>query len=149
MVIARAIHLPISAKTIDNKEISIEELKSKNIFAFCGIGNPDAFLNTVKSIAASLAGSKIYDDHYHYTDEDIANISREAMDAKADLILTTQKDRSKITGDFQSSVPFAYLTVELKITSGEDRITQLIKDCIAGKITYLEGKKSSKCMKNC
>jgi tetraacyldisaccharide 4'-kinase len=140
MVIARAIHSPICAKTIDNKEISIERLKDRKIFAFCGIGNPDAFLNTIKGIGAELAGSKIYDDHYHYADEDIADISREAMDVKADLILTTQKDWTRITG-FQPVIPrpgwpwyFAYLAVELKIISGEDRITQLIKDCISGKI---------------
>ncbi len=144
MIMARAAHSPICVKTIDNKEIGVGELKDKKIFAFCGIGNPEAFLNTIKSIAASLVGSKIYNDHYRYADEDIGDISREAMDVKADLILTTQKDWSKIIGDFrpptsnfQSPIPFAYLAVELKIISGEDEVTRLIKDCLAGKIHIL------------
>ena len=69
--------------------------------------------------------------------EDIADICREATDLKADLILTTQKDFSRLpveNGKFESAIPFAYLAVELKIISGEDRITQLIKDCLSGKI---------------
>jgi tetraacyldisaccharide 4'-kinase len=139
MTTARATHSPVCAKTIDNKVISIEELKDKKILAFCGIGNPDAFLNTIKNLGANPVGAKIYDDHYHYTDKDVADIRKEAMHLKTDLILTTQKDWSKISeqvsiSDFQSPIPFVYLAVELKITSGEDRITSLIKDCLTGKI---------------
>jgi tetraacyldisaccharide 4'-kinase len=152
MIMVRAIHSPVCAKTIDNTEISIEELKDKKIFAFCGIGNPDAFLNTIKGLGANLIGAKVYDDHYHYANKDVAEICREAMDLRADLILTTQKDWSKIIGnlkfrqtdggqapisDFQSSIPFAYLAVELKIISGEDRITRLIKERLTGKIHVL------------
>ncbi len=140
MITARAIHSPICSKTIDNKEISIEELKGKKIFAFCGLGNPDAFLNTIKGLGANPVGAKVYDDHYHYANKDIADICREAMDLKADLILTTQKDFSRLPVEkrkLESGIPFAYLAVELKIISGEDRITQLIKDCLVGKIQVL------------
>lgn len=152
MIIVKAIHSPVCTKTADNKEINIKELKNKKIFAFCGIGNPDAFLNTIKDFGANPAGAKVYDDHYHYANKDIADICKKAMNLKADLILTTQKDWSKIIGnfrfrqtdggqvsisDFQSPIPFAYLAVELKIISGEDRITSLIKDCLTGKIHLL------------
>jgi tetraacyldisaccharide 4'-kinase len=140
MIMARAIHSPVCSKTIDNKEIGIEELKGKKIFAFCGIGNPDAFLNTIKGLGADPVGAKVYDDHYHYVNKDIADIYREAMDLKADLILTTQKDFSRLPVEkrkSESGIPFAYLEVELKIISEEDRITRLIKDCLVGKIHIL------------
>ena len=135
MIIARSIHKPVCAKSLERKEISIEELKDKKIFAFCGIGNPDAFLGTIKKLGLNLAGSKVYNDHYHYTDNDIARILEEAGRLKTDLILTTQKDWTKVISDFQSSIPFAYLAIELKFISGEDEITQLIEDALAGKIT--------------
>jgi len=140
MIIASSIHSPICAKTIDNTEISIEELKDKKVFAFCGIGNPDAFLNTIKGLGANPVGAEVYDDHYHYTNKDISDICREAMDLKADLILTTQKDFNRLPIEkrkLKTGIPFAYLAVELKIISGEERITQLIKDCLAGKIHIL------------
>ena len=136
MVIARSIHAPICAKSIDNREISLEELKSKKIFAFCGIGNPDAFLNTIKNIEARLVDSKVYNDHYHYTDDCLADIYEQAKRLKADLILTTQKNwfSSFNTGKSKFDIRFAYLAIELKFVSGEDKITQLIKDALAGKI---------------
>lgn len=136
MLIAKSIHTPICAKSMNGREISIEELKSKKIFAFCGIGNPDAFLNTIKNIGANLVGSKIYNDHYHLKDDDIADICDQAGKLKADLILTTQKDwysesRSQMS---ESRIQFAYLVIELKLISGEDRITLLIEEALAGKI---------------
>ena len=48
MIIARSMHNPVCVKSMDEKEMSIEQLKDKRIFAFCGIGNPDAFLNTIR-----------------------------------------------------------------------------------------------------
>jgi len=138
--IARSIHAPVCAKSREHKELSIEELRDKKIFAFCGIGNPDAFLGTIENLRLKMAGSKVYNDHHHYTDNDIADIYEKAGYLGADLILTTQKDWSKICGSNFSilnsqGVPFAYLVIRLKFISGEDKITQLIEDTLAGKIT--------------
>ncbi|MCX5637946.1 MAG: tetraacyldisaccharide 4'-kinase, partial [Planctomycetota bacterium] len=36
MVITRSIHRPVCAKLVDGKEISIEQLRDRKIFAFCG-----------------------------------------------------------------------------------------------------------------
>jgi len=136
MIIVRSVHAPISAKSMSGEEISIDELKGKNIFAFCGIGNPDAFVNTLEKLGANPVGSKIYNDHHRYTDNDIADIYEEARRSQADLILTTQKDQTKINlpGLVKKDIPFAYLAIELKFLSGEDKFTQLIEDALAVKI---------------
>jgi hypothetical protein len=57
------------------------------------------------------------------------------------LILTTQKDWTKIIGEFQTSITdyhdvlFAYLAIELKFLAGQEKITQLLKDTLSGKIS--------------
>jgi len=148
LLITRSIHAPVCAKSLEHMEISLDELKGKKIFAFCGIGNPEAFLTTVRSFGVTLVGSKIYDDHYHYTNDCLTDIQKQACSLNADLILTTQKDWTKATPllhqtttPFPSDIPsakkditFAYLAIELKFLSGEDKITQLIEDTLAGKI---------------
>lgn len=135
MIIARSIHNPTCAKSVTGETITIEQLKSRKIFAFCGIGNPDAFLNTIRNTGANLVGSKIYNDHYHYTDGDIDDIYGQANHLGADLILSTQKDYThSAIRHAQYEIPFAYLAVEIKFTSGEDKLKQLIKDVLAGKI---------------
>ncbi len=140
MIIAKSIHNPICAKSVTGEEITIEQLRSRKIFAFCGIGNPDAFLNTIRSTGANLVGSKIYNDHYHYTDSDIDDIHGQANRLEADLILTTQKDwtRTTLPASAKKDIPFAYLAVELKILAGEDKLKELIGDALAGKIALLQ-----------
>jgi tetraacyldisaccharide 4'-kinase len=134
VIIARSIHAPTSVKSMDNKEISLEQLKDKKIFAFCGIGNPDAFLNTIKTIGSELVGSKVYNDHHHYTNDCLADIYEQAGGLKADLILTTQKDWTKIISDFESSLPLAYIRIEIKFLAGEDKLRGLIEKTLAGKM---------------
>jgi tetraacyldisaccharide 4'-kinase len=141
VIIARSIHAPAYVKSMDNKEISLEHLKDKKIFAFCGIGNPDAFLNTIKQLGANLVGSKVYNDHHHYTDNCLADIYEQAEHLKVDLILTTQKDWTKIISDFksqisdfESSLPLAYIGIEIKFLAGEDKLRGLIEKTLAGKM---------------
>jgi len=136
MVIARSVHAPILAKSKDNKEINLKELKDKKVFAFCGIGNPDAFFNTVKKTCSDLVGSKVYNDHHHYTVGCLAGIYAQAKHLKAGLILTTQKDWTKITlpEALKKDTSLAYLAIEMKFVVGEDKLTALIKDALAGKI---------------
>ncbi|MHC4659342.1 MAG: tetraacyldisaccharide 4'-kinase [Planctomycetota bacterium] len=136
ITIASSMHTAVCAKSIDNREVSLEQLKDKKVFAFCGIGNPDAFMNTIKGLGTTLVGSKIYNDHHHYTDDCLADIYKQAVYRGADLILTTQKDWTKVTTlpSVKKDIPFAYLAIELNFLAGEDRLRGLIEDALAGKI---------------
>jgi len=136
MIIARSIHAPICAKSTKNKEISLESLKNKKVFVFCGIGNPQAFLNTVNRLGCDVVGSRLYNDHHHYTADDVIGIYEQAVHLKAELILTNQKDWTKIVwlGALREEMPFAYLAIELKFISGEDKLKGLIECTLAGKI---------------
>jgi tetraacyldisaccharide 4'-kinase len=136
MVIARSIHAPAYVKSIDNKEIALEELKARKVFGFCGIGNPGSFLTTIKTTGAELVGSKIFNDHHHYTEACIADIIEQAERLKADLILTTQKDQNKITrpASSKTEIPLAYIGIEIKFLSGEEKLWGLIEKTLAGKM---------------
>jgi tetraacyldisaccharide 4'-kinase len=142
MLIAKSIHTPAYIKSENNKEIGLEQIKGKEIFAFCGIGNPEAFLNTIQKLGGNLIGSKVFNDHYHYTDDCLADINKRAEYLKADLILTTQKDWTKIISDLgfqtsnsESSLPLAYIGIEIEFLAGEDKLRDLIENTLAGKIS--------------
>jgi len=136
IVIARSVHAPVCAISQDDGRINLEELKGEKVFAFCGIGNPGAFLNTLKALGVELLGSKAFDDHHHYTKACLAEIRTQAERLKADLTLTTQKDWTKIalllTGEKHLS--FAFLPVEMRFQTGQDGLTGLIEDAMAGRI---------------
>lgn len=136
MVVAQAIHTPVCAVAAGDRQIPLEQLRGRSVYAFCGIANPEAFLATIASLGANLAGSKIYDDHHKYTAADVAAICREAARLEAEMMLTTEKDYNKIappTGN-PPGPSLAYLAVRMQFLAGQEQITQLIKRSLAGKI---------------
>lgn len=135
IVIAKAVHQPVCAMAAD-KQIHIEQLKGRRVYAFCGIANPEAFLSTIKSLAAEVVGSKIYDDHHKYTAGDVGEIFDKAERAEAEFILTTEKDYNKIdlSATGKKGLVLAFVAVRMKLLSGEEQITQLIERSLAGKI---------------
>ena len=136
LTLARSMHAVVCVKSLTQNQIGIEALEEKKIFAFCGIGNPDAFLGTIKALGLDLVGSKIYNDHHCYTDDNLTDIYEEARYLGADLILTTQKDWNKaiLPTSAKKDIIFAYLAIELKFITGEDKLTRLIEDVLSGKI---------------
>ncbi|MBN2272068.1 MAG: tetraacyldisaccharide 4'-kinase [Sedimentisphaerales bacterium] len=136
ILIARSIHAPVCAISRDGDRISFEKLKGEKVFAFCGIGNPEAFMNTLKALGVELLGSKVFDDHHHYTEACLAEIRAQAERLKADLILTTQKDWTKIAPMLKGERHplFVFLAIEIRFRTGQDRLRGLIEHAITGRI---------------
>ncbi len=83
---------------MDNKgnRYDINDISGKKVFAFCGIGNPDAFIHTLQSTGANITGVKQFKDHCNYRKSDIIKLLKEAHRNQADWLVTTEKDIIKI-----------------------------------------------------
>jgi tetraacyldisaccharide 4'-kinase len=136
LVIARSIHAPIAIRTAAGMEVPLDQIRGKKVFAFCGIGNPRAFFGTLSHLGATLVGSRAFDDHYRYTPDDLKAVQDQARDRQATLVLTTQKDWTKIAQSvpLEQTPPLAYLAIDLQITSGEESLTALIDRILGGTI---------------
>lgn len=136
LIIAKTQHCPVAVEALNGNSLELDELKGKRVFAFCGIGNPNSFFNAVKSLKANKVGGNVYNDHHQYKPEDMTDIYEEASYLNAELILTTQKDWTKVAtlSPSQFDIPLAFLRIELKFTHGDDKIRQLIETALAGKI---------------
>jgi len=136
IVVARSIHVPVRVRSADQDCLHLDQLRGKKVFAFCGIGNPDAFLGTLRSLGCELVGSKVYNDHYHYTEDCLSDIQDQAEQLGANLILTTQKDWTKISrSTLVNKFSLAFLAIEIKFLAGKDQLTALIEDTLQGKIS--------------
>ena len=155
-IIAKTIHKPISLVFGDGKEKPSEYLAGKRIFAFCGIGNPESFFKTAENIGAKITGKETFDDHHIYSQEDIERICKRASDSKAELIITTEKDWTKIAclnipaspTDFDSvssrraahqggkeNNKIVYMKIKIHFIEGVEELTDLIEKAVEGKIS--------------
>jgi tetraacyldisaccharide 4'-kinase len=130
--IAKAIHKHPFAKETGGAIFDMDELRKKKIFAFCGIGNPDAFITRLREYGMTLVGSKIYNDHHNFSESDIEVIYEEAMEAGAEMILSTEKDwvKTALPAQRLDDIGFAYLAVELEFIEGRKEIEQLVDDVL-------------------
>ena len=63
----------------------------KRVLAYCGIGRPEKFFDTLRACNFELAGEISYADHYMFSERDAERLLREAKTRNATLI-TTEKD---------------------------------------------------------
>jgi tetraacyldisaccharide 4'-kinase len=66
-----------------------------NFLAFCALGNPIKFFNTLKKNNFKIVLTKSFPDHYEYKNKDINTLKEEADNRNLKLI-TTEKDYVKI-----------------------------------------------------
>jgi tetraacyldisaccharide 4'-kinase len=84
-------------------------------FAFCGIGNPEAFFRDLESWNVPVAGSRRFRDHHRYVPEDIALLERAASQANARAFLTTEKDAQNLAGLAFPSKPAYVSMIDLEL----------------------------------
>lgn len=85
-------------------------------FAFCGIGNPEAFLRDLTAWGIAPKSQLFFPDHYRYTDADVAHIERAAAKAGAVALLTTEKDFCNLAGRTFQKFPVYAAVIDLQIT---------------------------------
>ena len=69
--------------------------KNLRYLAFTGIGDPNRFFQTLKSLDLQIALTKTYPDHHQYTQDDRDNLEQLAQNSNLTLI-TTCKDSVKL-----------------------------------------------------
>jgi tetraacyldisaccharide 4'-kinase len=128
---------PIHCLTSRGEVRAIEELRGKRVTAFCGIGNPEAFRETVKSLGADLASDGLiaFPDHFAYLSQDIELVVEAAQANRSDAILCTLKDLVKIDDPPQTSPPILAVDIGLEIIKGvgdwETRLDVIARSAIA------------------
>jgi tetraacyldisaccharide 4'-kinase len=84
-------------------------------FAFCGIGNPNAFFRDLESWHVPVAGSRKFRDHHRFVSDDIVLLERVAAQANAKAFLTTEKDAQNLDGLAFRSLPVYVAVIDLEI----------------------------------
>lgn len=82
--------------TGDGPPRSIETLHGRRVWAFCGIGNPDAFESSLRKAGIDIAGMTRFADHHAYDAGDLEQLQASAARVGATVLLTTEKDSVKL-----------------------------------------------------
>jgi tetraacyldisaccharide 4'-kinase len=111
--------LPEQAQNSSSEKSKIQNLQSKIGLAFCALGNPYGFFESLRQANFSVKTTTAFSDHHVYQQVDIDFIEREAKSNGVEMLLTTAKDWVKLK-DLEFSLPC--FVVEIEVVFDDDRL---------------------------
>ncbi len=127
-------HTPIGIRNASGLTLPLHHLDHQRWLPFCGLGNPEGFLRTLKQLPIGLAQPRWFADHHHYTADDLQSLVQLAKQTHPEEppvvgFLCTGKDLPKIGVDSLGGLPLWAVEIELVVRSGweglEDRLQPL------------------------
>jgi tetraacyldisaccharide 4'-kinase len=98
----------------------IPDARDRKWFAFCGIGNPAAFMADLRGWGFKVCGPRFFRDHHKYTQAEIDEMAQAARAAGADGLLCTEKDRFNLASIASFPLETAYCRISLQIDRGNE-----------------------------
>jgi tetraacyldisaccharide 4'-kinase len=125
--IALAVHRVAAMIDPDGRRAEPSALSGRSVFAFCGIGNPEHFRNTLARLGVRVVGSRCLGDHVHYSAALLTELCEQARQCGCELMITTQKDYVKIDPG-KVAIPLWQLAIEIDVVEGRDELLgQLVR----------------------
>jgi tetraacyldisaccharide 4'-kinase len=118
--VTRTVHAPM--ELVNGRDHRpAESLRRQPVGAFCGIGNPQGFRQTLAGLGADVRAFREFPDHHPYRREDIDDLQKWAGELPAGTaIVTTQKDWVKLRLAELAGHPLWALRIGLQFTQGQD-----------------------------
>jgi tetraacyldisaccharide 4'-kinase len=124
--IVLAEHRPTMLRSLDGRTLPLADLAGRSVAAFCGIGNPQAFWQTLESLGGRPIGTRAFRDHHRYSPADLADLETWTAQLRPDFVITTQKDMVKISPDAWSGRPLYALQIEAAVTDPDGHLDRAL-----------------------
>jgi tetraacyldisaccharide 4'-kinase len=130
--VVESIHQPVALVNADRASLPLDELRKRPLAAFCGIGNPEAFRQTLRDLGAAVVAFRTFTDHHAYTKNEVEELGTWAgQQARDCVIVTTQKDLVKLRLTRLGERPLWALRIRLHVTAGQELLDRKLKEALA------------------
>lgn len=111
------------------EELPLERLQGLRVACLSAIAVPEGFEAFVREHGAAIVCRRRFLDHHRFDQEELDEVFADAMEAGAEMVVTTEKDAVRIDGDVKAPLPMYFLRVEIDIIRGaadfEDVVTRI------------------------
>ena len=122
--------IALSADVSLETPLTLEAVRGRRVFAFCGIGNPQGFARTVASLVDmdrfDPGLMRVFPDHHHYSERDLADVASAAKAARAEIVLTTMKDFVKLRPALWTGPPLYAIEIGVEFLAGRELLESLL-----------------------
>jgi len=127
---AETFHQPTGLLQWPNVHTPLDRIADQSVAIVCGIGNPNAFVQTVKAAGATVVQRIELADHDAYDQETIAMIRQRISELGNTIthVVCTHKDLVKIQTDTIAGKPLLAIQIEIEFISGKQQYNALVGD---------------------
>jgi len=97
-----------------------QEIGGGPFFAFCGLGNPEAFFRDLQAWGLAICGRTVFPDHHRYTARDVLKITQAGRNTGAEAFITTEKDAQNLSGLKFDGAPLYISVIEMALSPEAD-----------------------------
>ena len=112
--------------------LGANEIGAGPFFAFCGLGNPNAFFRDLRNWGITICGQAVFPDHHRYTQRDTLAVKQEGKRISANAFVTTEKDAQNMSGLNFEEAPLYVAVIDLVVTPEADFKNVLDQTLAAG-----------------
>lgn len=130
--VAESRHRPVELNNADQATKPISVLNGRTVAAFAGIGNSEAFRQTLADLGVAIVAFRSYPDHHPYSRADVDDLRAWADGmANVDFVITTQKDLVKLRLSQLGAKPLWALRIAFEVDAGREQLEQRLRAAVA------------------
>ena len=111
----------------------------RRVVAVAGIARPARFFDALRGGGWDVAQEIVFRDHHWFSHRDLDAIHRAATDARADLIVTTEKDAARLDRSAVAAAPVPWAAVPLHVTIEPSSFFSWLQERLATKTVMGSG----------
>jgi 3-deoxy-D-manno-octulosonic-acid transferase len=107
----------------------VAEANLGTVAAFCGLGNPRAFWQTLEELGIEVAFRWEFGDHHHYRPAELERLAKQATQCGAEALVTTEKDMINLCGHVPEIIAphkLLWLKIGIEIDKEEEFLQHIL-----------------------
>jgi tetraacyldisaccharide 4'-kinase len=100
------------------------------VTAFCGLGNPGAFWQTLSGMGLSPVFRRTFGDHHRYSERELRQLAEEARARGAAALVTTEKDFMNLPAGWKEAIrplELAWLKIGIEVEGGDELVRNVLR----------------------
>jgi tetraacyldisaccharide 4'-kinase len=118
---------PTQLLQADGRHYPLEQVGGQKLLAFCGLGNPAAFFQTVTALSQSSVQTQAFSDHHAYTTAELAALAETSRACGAEALVCSHKDLVKLGRNQIGGIPLYALLIEVRFLEGEGQLLTAVE----------------------
>jgi tetraacyldisaccharide 4'-kinase len=122
-------HQPLDILVLaDGRSLPLTSIRRRRVMAFCGIGTPERFQQTLQRLEAKVVACEAFPDHHPFTRSELDHLVEAARRHGAEVLITTEKDGVRL----RKHLPLPEHLWALRIRTRIMAHTDIWKACLLG-----------------